>query len=523
VLFASAAPADVRPVPAEDHRKALEQLLEPWIESGDSEQEREEQLRKHLVVLTDATCEDIERECARGAFSHVHILAHGMQYQDGLDVRFGLALHDPVNPAGKADPVSGERLATALRPVQDSAAAPLARPAVVTLASCDSGNQGTVAGMGGSIAHALHAAGIPMVVASQFPLSVAGSLLLVRILYNALLWGKDPRVALGDLRRRLYSRFPSSHDWASLTVYMSLPPDFENRLCDVQIRQTMQSMDVQMEFADRATAKLMQPRLRSDAEAAPPIDDLGKRKLLDEARQRMEDGRRRLQLLLERTNDRARVCGLLAATEKRCAEVYYSFSRIPGQQEYGSKWLQLLQDARQHYWEAFLAQRDKSWAVVQYISLDVLLRNLHNPPSDLRIERHEEHNSLEALWTLAHVTSINDLRTSDEQRVRWALGNLVELYLLVPLIWQPEAAAEALAEPAPDVLQNYSQRAVQRAQDLIDRAGPNAFEVYSTRRQILRYDDWYAEISAIDGLSETVDAVLKVLPRRMSRPSDTVT
>ncbi|MCK7492772.1 MAG: hypothetical protein MZW92_15495 [Comamonadaceae bacterium] len=40
---------------------------------------------------------------------------------------------------------------------------------VVSLASCNSGNVGSVAGAGASIAHALHEAGIPMVVAGQFP------------------------------------------------------------------------------------------------------------------------------------------------------------------------------------------------------------------------------------------------------------------------------------------------------------------------------------------------------------------
>jgi hypothetical protein len=140
--------------------------------------------------------------------------------------------------------------------------------------------------------------------------------------------------------------------------------------------------------------------------------------------------------------------------------------------------------------------------VVQYISLDVLLRNLRVPDPDMRIERHEEHNQPDQLWTMAHVTSLNDLRSKDEMRIRWALSNLIELYLISPLVGSQSPLAA-----------DYPGRAVQRAQDLIDRAGPDAFEVYSTRRQLLRYDDWYWEIANIEALSGTLSNVLGVFPK----------
>jgi CHAT domain-containing protein len=122
-------------------------------------------------VLTEASLEAIEAACSEGSYTHVHILAHGGEYTEGYDSRFGLLLHDSAHPMGPPDRVSGDRLATALRTSRKDASGQLARPAVVTLASCYGGSTGSVTGVGASIAHALHADGIPMVIASQFPLS----------------------------------------------------------------------------------------------------------------------------------------------------------------------------------------------------------------------------------------------------------------------------------------------------------------------------------------------------------------
>src|SRR5262249_41242786 len=207
----------------------LRRCLEPWVGTrsvgtdGGTNQ-RDDRLARHLTVLTDASLEAIAAACAEGGHTHVHILAHGGEYTDGYDTRFGLLLHDSAHPMGPVDRVSGERLATALRSSRKGAAGQLARPAVVTLASCYSGSLGSVTGVGASIAHALHADGIPMVIASQFPLSFAGSVRMVEILYEGLLSGEDPRRLLIDLRRSLHTQFPDTHDWASIAASSSLPP-----------------------------------------------------------------------------------------------------------------------------------------------------------------------------------------------------------------------------------------------------------------------------------------------------------
>src|SRR5262249_38308957 len=223
----------------------------------------DERLARHLTVLTDASLDAIETACAEGGYTHVHILAHGGEFTEGYDTRFGLLLHDSAHPMGPPDRVSGERLATALRTSRKGASGQLARPAVVTLASCYSGGVASVTGVGASIAHALHADGIPMVIASQFPLSFGGSVRMVEMLYQGLLSGEDPRRLLIDLRRALHTQFPDTHDWASITAYSSLPPDFDRQLAAVQIQRARLSIDVALDLADEVVARVERPDRRS--------------------------------------------------------------------------------------------------------------------------------------------------------------------------------------------------------------------------------------------------------------------
>ncbi len=193
ILFAAASPPGVGAIPLESHLLALRKVIDPWLSYYDESDP--EALRKaldpHLVVCPQATVDQIQKACAGGDITHVHILAHGMAFSDAGDERFGLALHDARNPAGIPS-VDGVRLAALLRTPDRQGG--ISGPSVVTIASCESANQGAVLGAGASVAHAVHEAGVPLVVGSQFPLSFAASVLMVECLYE-LLWGKDPHPA----------------------------------------------------------------------------------------------------------------------------------------------------------------------------------------------------------------------------------------------------------------------------------------------------------------------------------------
>src|SRR4030095_16857773 len=149
--------------------------------------------------------------------------------------------------------VSGERFCTALTTIVDGG---IHRPTVVTIASCDSGNVGSVVRPGASFAHALHQGGIPLVVASQFPLSIEGSVPLVATVYRGLLWGEHPLVLLQEIRAELHARYTSRwHDWASLVVYEALPRDMSEQLERARYFQAKRAVDAALETIDVAVER----------------------------------------------------------------------------------------------------------------------------------------------------------------------------------------------------------------------------------------------------------------------------
>ncbi len=519
ILFAAAAPPGVGPIPLESHLLALRRAVDPWVKyyrDGD-EVMRRKRIDEHLVFLPDASIEAIEEKCATETFTHVHILAHGVETRDNYDTRFFLALHDALDPQ-RADKISGARLATALRASQRPDARGLSCPAVVTLASCNSGNVGSVAGAGASIAHALHEAGIPMVVAGQFPLSFAGSVRLVECLYEGMLWGTDPRPLLYDLRRRLYTQFPDTHDWASLSAYVSFPADFDQQLSELKINQAMRSIDAAMNHADEATRRVYDKiRTRRMEDASQQMSDQDQKELLDTAWSKMKDAKQRLQKLLEYLPaERSLIHGLLASTEKRQAEILHSASRStlidPATRERDSlESLELLRRARDHYWNSFLLNRTNSWAVVQYLSLACVFEQLRAGmgavPKLAQAGQIRPERKPDALWSLAHNLSLYDLHNEKRKSTVWAHGNLMELYLLMLLI--PERHPDW-----PDV-QEASRRALEHTDTLVEIAGRDSFDVYSTRRQTFRYVQWFGEIADMTPVQQLANQIFERFPEEV--------
>lgn len=89
---------------------------------------------------------------------------------------------------------------------------------VVVLAACDSGDAGAPGHHLASCAQMLHRAGIRAIVASRFPLSVAGSVQLCEGLLASLSSGTSVERAVLAARERLM-RDPGSLDWASIQLY----------------------------------------------------------------------------------------------------------------------------------------------------------------------------------------------------------------------------------------------------------------------------------------------------------------
>lgn len=200
ILFAWSAAAGA--VPASDHLTQLEAACQKGSHAFDRDQD----------VLANVSCERLitKLEAARKEqrpISVLHLLCHGA----AVGSTYGLAFDSDENQ-GEQVVIDGGRLRQLLSPF-----ASMLR--LVVLCACDSGNSGALGNQLGSVAQTLHRAGIAAVVASRFPLSVAGSTRLTAELYTQLL---QKLASLEDSLRAARQRLaqnPTSLDWASLQLY----------------------------------------------------------------------------------------------------------------------------------------------------------------------------------------------------------------------------------------------------------------------------------------------------------------
>ncbi|EHR72283.1 hypothetical protein BurJ1DRAFT_3475 [Burkholderiales bacterium JOSHI_001] len=263
ILFVAANPdEDAEPaIPFQAHRQALIDAVRPFLmpeeldggrhslepapkkgpadTAGPVPENQIERFGDLLTILSNASFDAVVRECAATPYTHVHLLAHGSTDDAFGDTTHGLVLNE------RDGVISGDRLASALACMVDGR---LHRPQLVTLATCDSGSMDDPVNPGAGIAHVLHQAGVPLVVASQVPLGFAGSVLLAREFYSGLLWGEHPWKLLHRVRSSLHGRLdPRRHDWASLVVYESLPSEMNRQLEAARFRQCKQALNVAFE------------------------------------------------------------------------------------------------------------------------------------------------------------------------------------------------------------------------------------------------------------------------------------
>ncbi len=449
--------------PVDEHRQALLRVMAPWFDADDSPGDR-------LVVLEEARLADIEREVAaaakkNAAFTHVHILAHGAPL-DPTDrySTFGVALRDEV--------ISGRQLAITLTSIGEKGSN---RPAVVTLATCDSGKQGDVRMPDASVAHDLHDQGIPLVVASQFPLSVEGSLPFVEVFFDGQLWGMHPLLSIYELRRQLFANLGHKvHDWAALVVYEAFPSDFKAQLEETRYWQARRAQDralgrlealvAQGTGAPGATTGVTAPRASSLQDSYSTLvkdaDTVGTR-LPDDGPYALE------------------CAGLRAAGHKRIAQVAFQLAGTAAisetwRRDLLSEFLRRLDESRSGYWRAtrsFLGPMSEPtrrkanlhWLLGQVLSLDVVLGRRFSI----------DH------WTTARLAAQIDTDSPDEVVRAWAHVSLSELALL------------RLADVPADERAAFAQEAVDHAALVVDTLGRSSEHVMTTCRQFERYIEWW--------------------------------
>ncbi|MGF6789734.1 CHAT domain-containing protein [Paraburkholderia sp. 35.1] len=502
ILFAYASPPGFEEVPAGAHLLALREALAPWLPLSDDldDDERLEIVEDRLSVLPDATVASLERACAANDYTHVHILAHGVDLPGGYDQRFGVALISHTEPNGY-EVVSGARLASILRTPCRDKAGKFVRPAVVTLASCNGGNGGGVTGVGASVGHALHEAGIPLVIASQYPLSFGGSVMLVQDLYQGLLWGEDPRKLLVGLRRRLHAWFKDQHDWASIVAYASLPPNFDDQLANACIQQAMGSINTALRVSDRVMVAFSD-RESNTSERHHALDEDKRQEMLRHVQTKVAYAKERLEAANEAyPAHRARILAQLASTEKREAHMLYQSLKFATHttKKGSNEVLDKLERARTWYWQAYLLNRSHPWELVQYVSLTLFLRSLGRLPLSDWAE-----SKVRPLWITADAQSQNDAENGSIYDRAWAHGNIAELSLIEP--WLKDVPLP------PD--RASTDKAIHACRSLVELAGASSFHVFSTRRQILRYLEWFGPMigGKWPGLQGIAEQMLSALP-----------
>ena len=137
----------------------------------------------------------------------LHLLCHGA----AAGGTYGLALDDEAEP--------GERVVVDAGRLQQLLAPHAGMVRMVVLAACDSGNVGELGNHLGSVAQMIHRAGLRSVVASRFPLSVAGSSHLCAALYAALAAPDTSLERAFVAARDVLVRDPGQLDWASVQLY----------------------------------------------------------------------------------------------------------------------------------------------------------------------------------------------------------------------------------------------------------------------------------------------------------------
>ncbi len=471
ILFAFAEP-DGLYVPAQAHLQALRAAIEPWVKIRDVSKtmERVEDVKKILTVLPNATLKQIREACAETEYTHVHILAHGAPLESAGDRHYGIALCNDIDQG--IDIIDGERLAIALT-ARDSSGNTKFCPTLVSLATCDSGNIESVLTPGGSIAHELHAAGIPWVIASQFPLWMRASAIAAEVLYHRLLSGDDPRWVIYELRQRLRTDAAGTHDWASIVAYATVPLNYEDQVSAFRDQQIRRRLEVKFDRIDEVVGTNANsnqvPQQFNTTEHGNEIASL-----CQSIRSELKAWREQPEAMIS-SKVKAERLGMSAASEKR---IGIACSLLASNQtadaNENQKWAKeskyAYQASRDFYREALEVEPHNHWVMTQYLSI-MAIPALANKTTFKALSK-----NYGRWWIAAQQITEWELNKAAEKERVWALATLAELTLLGTAYSEQEY--------------NYKQAnkdIIRYCNEIRARLGPDEFPLFSTQRQFRRY------------------------------------
>lgn len=449
------------------HIHAMLKALAPWLPGGNLGEDLQslEKLKEILTILPEASRNDIDQLCNRNIFTHVHVLAHGVENSVQYGKQVGLLLRNETKTGSEV--VTASQLATALNTRYPSSCNKNVGglPLIVTLASCEIAQPGDVIYSHGSFAHLLHEEGVPVVIGAQFPLSFRGSVMMTEALYVHFLKGEDPRASLHAARQKIYaSRTATKHDWASLIGYIALPKDFSNQLSAFRYQQSKKAIDNALEQMDEFLNCL------------PEEPDY--KNLLDRIDQAIS-------CMPTDPSYETEVISLQGTIAKRKAQLYFSFTlEADGKSkcensENCKKSLKYLDEAMRCYRLAassimqetdnkILKKRALHWSLTQYLVLHVVLFG--------------ELDEVMEKWYAASYSAHIDMKAEHgSDRQLWACASAMELNLL-----------RYATEDAPTSKKYYLE--AQQNACHIHKYSQSIFLVQSTYRQLQRYEEWWCKI-----------------------------
>jgi CHAT domain len=434
VLFAHAPVAsDLSQSLIDDHVAALERALLPWTKG------KKLGRTNLLTVRTARGPWDLDEAREETVYTHIHILAHGGALEDAKvpgRLRWGLRFGEEE----KSRPTDPQDIADVLQPRNGL-------PAVVSLAACDSANQPNLLA-GASLAQELHERGIPVIIASQPPLTKQGSTLMTEHFYERALPGDDVRAALHEVRVKLYELSPQTHDWLSLVAYVRLPNRYDERFEEVKLRANLTMLEAAHHASLAKTGDGHDTSNEVETRIRDRIDDL------QQQYTRLDPDKRRLH---------EECVGLLASAHKRLAELQFAHAETLSETDARARRTasrESLESAWRYFRQTFRQNIHSHWMGSQQLCLEAVLTGKLSHPFD---------------WYAALRAA--ELECEESRKCKyWGFVSFAELQLLAPVTGQ-ERNLNAVRQ----ALETFKERARES----------NSQDIELTRRQFRRYVNWW--------------------------------
>ncbi|PCJ94425.1 MAG: hypothetical protein COA50_11730 [Flavobacteriaceae bacterium] len=427
-------------IPHEEHERSLKYALRHWDE------------KTQLTVLANPTFIDFKAAIFEAAkndhpYTHIHILAHGsliFDYSSPSTFEYGIAFHSKESKEEDYKATSAKEIKSFFESLEDKHL-----PYLVNYMICDGANFTNGFKPDRNPVQATFTAGVPIVIGSQFPLSMKGSNIITKELYKRLFRGDDLRIILGDIRTSLYVKKEAyGHDWISLVSYVELPKNYEFDLLRQKLKRQLLILN---SIRDRENPVLKENDdfigVKTQIEASIST--------LSQQLSEIENHKSKEEAFLEGA-------GLLGSAYKRLAEVEFKEANI-FENSTIDKQLEYLEEAKNWYKKAVIKNLSHHWSIVQYLSLKTILKGKLNE------------NDMD-YWYAARGAAREEIDEAGTQST-WPYGTLIELYLLNHNTSNKQSEKEIL---------EFTNKLVANA----TKHGKKE-HIISTRLQIERYLNWW--------------------------------